>query len=99
MIILSLEPQDLGPVVRKVDDSIQSMNSYQMDTVGVFLIYPLDKIVHSLYNRELMVLLEGNLDGGTLTIGSWTPLPQRERRPLRRFLAPAWTLGGDYSIS
>ena len=41
---------------------------------------------------------ESHLDGGTPMIDSWTPLPQRERRPMWGRHAPAWTTGGDYLL-
>ena len=41
---------------------------------------------------------ESDQDGGTSAIVSWTPLPQRERRPVWRRRAPVWATGGDYLL-
>ena len=57
--------QNQGPVVRRVDNFIQQINPYPVDKIGAFLIligqranfvhwtgiYPLDKVIHSSYNR------------------------------------------------
>ena len=57
--------QNQGPVVRRVDNFIQQINPYLVDKIGAFLIligqrasfvhwigiYPLDKVIHSSYNR------------------------------------------------
>ena len=65
------KPVDQGPVVRRVDNIIQRINSYPADKIGAFLIligqrvnfihwigiYPLDKVIHSLYNRALLVIV------------------------------------------
>ena len=44
------------PVVRRVDNFIQRINPHPADKVGAFLIliviYPLDKDIHSSYNRS-----------------------------------------------
>ena len=64
----ALTNNDLDPVARRVDNFIQRINSYPADKIGAFLIligqrasyinwiriYPLDKVIHSLYNRALM---------------------------------------------
>ena len=58
---------ELGPVVRRVDNFIQRINHCPADKIGAFLIligqlanfihrigiYPLDKVIHSSYNRAL----------------------------------------------
>ena len=66
-----------GPVVRRVDNFIQQINLYPADKIGAFLIligqrtnfihwtgiYPLDKVIHSLYNRALLVGKEEQTHG------------------------------------
>ena len=57
-----------GLVVQRVDNFIQQINPYPVDKIGMFLIligqrahcihcigiYPLDKVIHSLYNQALV---------------------------------------------
>ena len=66
--LIFVKKKHLGPVVRRVDNFIQRINSYPADKIGAFLIligqranfihwigiYPLDNDIHSTNNRALV---------------------------------------------